>query len=113
MGKSSPEKEEKQNCRKQERKRLKAELPIGPRLRQIRDSRQMTQEQVASLLALNRTAYTHYENGVNMPDILTLVRLAEIYALPPGELVQYLTGRAAGENPSGPLSACVKKQHTT
>ena len=95
MGKSSPEKEEKQNCRKQERKRLKAELPIGPRLRQIRDSRQMTQEQVASLLALNRTAYTHYENGQNMPDILTLVQLASIYEVPPGEFVQFLV-RTAG-----------------
>lgn len=87
------------DARQDYRKRLKAELPIGPRLRQMRDSRRMTQEQVASMLALNRSAYTHYENGLHMPDILTLVRLAEIYALPLGELVQYLTG---GEEKPGP-----------
>lgn len=83
----------------QERRQLRAELPIGARMRQLRVQRRLTQEQVASLLALNRTAYTHYENGVNMPDILTLVRLATIYEVSPGELLRFLTlpEEAAGE----------------
>ena len=78
-------------AREQERQALRRELPIGERLRYMRRQRALTQEQVAAMLGLNRTAYTHYENGVNMPDILTLVRLAEAYALSPGELVEFLT----------------------
>ncbi len=85
------ESEARQDSRKRERKLLRTELPIGARLRQMRMGHSLTQEQVAARLGLNRTAYTHYENGVNMPDILTLVRLAEIYDLSPGELVQFLT----------------------
>ncbi len=80
-----------QNSRKRERELLRSELSIGTRLRQMRSEHALTQEQVAARLGLNRTAYTHYENGVNMPDILTLVRLAEMYELSPGELIQFLT----------------------
>ena len=76
-------------ARERERQALRRELPIGERLRYMRRQRALTQEQVAAMLGLNRTAYTHYENGVNMPDILTLVRLAEAYALSPGELDHY------------------------
>lgn len=82
--------------RKRERELLRTALPIGARLRQMRTGRALTQEQVAARLGLNRTAYTHYENGVNMPDILTLVKLSEIYGLSPGELVQYLTACTGG-----------------
>ncbi len=82
--------EVRRESRSQERQHLREELQIGSRLRQVRSEHHLTQEQVAAELTLNRTAYTHYENGVNMPDILTLVRLAAIYEVPPGEFVQFL-----------------------
>jgi len=85
------ESEARQDSRKRERELLKSELSIGARLRQMRIEHSLTQEQVAAMLGLNRTAYTHYENGLNMPNILTLVRLSEIYGLSPGELMQFLT----------------------
>ena len=87
-------------CRGRERQRLREELHIGMRLRQIRGLHQLTQGQVADRLALNRTAYTHYENGVNLPDILTLVRLAGVYGMPPEDLVAFLVGHG-GEAPPG------------
>lgn len=83
---------DRRTARKQERQQLKAALQIGGRLRQMRGQHGLTQEQVAALLGLNRTAYTHYENGVNMPDVLTLVRLAEVYGVPPQEFLGFLTG---------------------
>lgn len=87
--------EARRDSRSQERRQLREELQIGARLREVRQSYHLTQEEVAQKLTLNRTAYTHYENGLNMPDILTLVQLASIYQVPPGEFVQLLV-RPAG-----------------
>lgn len=80
---------DRRTTRKQERQQLKAALQIGDRLRQARRQHGLTQGQVAALLGLNRTAYTHYENGVNMPDVLTLVRLAEVYGVSLQEFLGY------------------------
>ncbi len=87
--------EARRDFRSQERQHLREVLQIGSRLREVRKSYHLTQEEVAQKLTLNRTAYTHYENGQNMPDILTLVQLASIYEVPPGEFVQFLV-RTAG-----------------
>lgn len=79
-----------QALRRQEKRQFQEAMDMGARLRQVRLAHGLTQEQVAARLALNRTAYTHYENGVNMPDVLTLMRLAAIYGQPPQEFVQFL-----------------------
>lgn len=96
--------EARRGFRDRERKQLRKEMQIGVRLRQMRQEHHLTQEQVAWKLALNRTAYTHYENGVNMPDILTLVRLADVYAIPPQEFVQFLI-RPEEEGGEAPVEA--------
>ena len=77
--------------RSREKRELEDKMQIGLHLRQLRLERNLTQEEVASQLSLNRTAYTHYESGVSLPDILTLFRLCDIYAMKPEEMIRLLT----------------------
>lgn len=77
--------------RSREKRELEDKMQIGLHLRQLRLERNLTQEEVASRLSLNRTAYTHYESGVSLPDILTLFRLCDIYAMKPEEMIRLLT----------------------
>ncbi len=77
--------------RSREKRELEDKMQIGRYLRQLRLEHNLTQEQVASQLSLNRTAYTHYESGVSLPDILTLFRLCDICAMKPKEMIRLLT----------------------
>lgn len=52
---------------------------FGQRLRLLRDYREMTQQQVADFLNVNRSTYSYYENGKTEPSITTLMRLAELF----------------------------------
>lgn len=47
----------------------------------LRCEAQLTQQQVAKLLSINRTTYTKYETGVTEPGINTICKLAEIYGV--------------------------------
>jgi transcriptional regulator with XRE-family HTH domain len=52
---------------------------FGQRLRLLRDYREMTQQQVADFLNVNRSTYSYYENGKTEPSITTLMRMAELF----------------------------------
>ncbi len=91
-GEARAQPETRRDCRDREKEQLREEMQIGARLRRVRREHLLTQEQVAARLSLNRTAYTHYENGVNMPDVLTLARLAAVYGLSLQEFVGFLAG---------------------
>ncbi|MGN1420634.1 MAG: helix-turn-helix domain-containing protein [Eubacterium sp.] len=49
------------------------------RLRDLREDRDLTQQQVADLLFINRRTYAAYENGVNSMTPETLIKIAKIY----------------------------------
>ena len=38
---------------------------------------------IAKMLGISRSAYTYYETGKTLPDVVTLVALAYIYGIPP------------------------------
>ncbi len=49
---------------------------FGQRLREVRDSRKLTQEIVAERAGLRQNHLSDIERGVKLPTLLTLIRLA-------------------------------------
>lgn len=54
-------------------------MSIAKNLKQLRQERNLTQEQVAEQLGVTRQAVSGYESDRTRPDVDTLMRLAEIY----------------------------------
>ena len=52
---------------------------IYERIRNLREDRDWTQQQVADLLHINRRTYSAYENGVNAMSPEILIQLAQIH----------------------------------
>lgn len=49
------------------------------RIRNLREDKDLTQQQVADMLFVNRRTYAAYENGINSMTPETLVKLAKIH----------------------------------
>lgn len=49
------------------------------RIRDLREDRDFTQQQLADRLFINRRTYAAYENGVNSMTPETLIKIADIY----------------------------------
>lgn len=64
------------------------------RIRNLREDKDMTQQQMADLLFINRRTYAAYENGVNSMSPEILIKLAAIHHTS----VDYLLGLT--DNPS-------------
>ena len=62
---------------------------IYRRIKDLREDKDMTQQQIADLLHVNRRTYSAYENGVNSMTPETLCKLADIY----NTSVDYLLNR--------------------
>ena len=60
-----------------------------PRLRDLREDRDMTQAQVASLLGIDQRVYSNYETGKREIPLRHLIVLADYYH----DTVDYLLGR--------------------
>ncbi|MFH5811086.1 helix-turn-helix domain-containing protein [Companilactobacillus sp. FL22-1] len=52
---------------------------IASNLKQLRRERNVTQKEVAQHLNIDVTTLSHYETGIRMPDIDTLIALAKYY----------------------------------
>ena len=61
---------------------------FGLRLRELREKKRLSQQQLADWLGLTRSSISNYENNTQTPPADTLVRLADIY----GVSVDYLLG---------------------
>ena len=59
------------------------------RLKEIRESKGLTQKEVAEIIGYSEISYARYENGKRVPDISTLCKLAEYFNV----TVDYLIGR--------------------
>lgn len=59
-----------------------------PMLRNLREDRDLTQQDVADRLFIHRRTYSAYETGVNAMTPELLIRIAELY----GTSVDYLLG---------------------
>ena len=61
---------------------------FGLRLRELREKKRLSQQQLVDWLGLTRSSISNYENNTQTPPADTLVRLADIY----GVSVDYLLG---------------------
>ena len=61
---------------------------FGLRLRELREKKRLSQQQLADWLGLTRSSISNYENNTQTPPADTLVCLADIY----GVSVDYLLG---------------------
>lgn len=66
---------------------------FGPRLRELREARNLSQREVADLLAIDYMQVYRYEKGLNLPSAETAVKLARILQVTTDEL---LTGERHG-----------------
>ena len=60
---------------------------IGSFLKQLRQERQLTQENLAEIMCVTNRSVSRWENGVNLPDLPTLIQLADFYGITLDELV--------------------------
>ncbi|SFT03813.1 helix-turn-helix domain-containing protein [Marininema halotolerans] len=74
------------------------------RLRYLRKSKKLTQEEVARAIGIPRTTYTGYENGNREPDFETLQKLADFYNVS----ADYLLGRDHSQSSSDTLEFDIK-----
>ena len=54
-------------------------MEIGKKLKELRLSERLTQQQLADKLQISRVNYTRYETNVARPDYETLIKLADFY----------------------------------
>ena len=66
---------------------------IAGRFRFLRESKGWTQQQVAQLLHIERSAYAYYETAKNFPTLVLLLDIADLY----GVTTDYLLGREKKE----------------
>lgn len=70
------------------------------RLREVRSSTGMSQNQVAEALGVSRSAYAYYETGATRPDLETLIRIARVF----GVTTDYLLGLEEVSHPKSKVS---------
>ncbi len=60
-----------------------------PRIRDLREDADLTQEQLVAILRMHKTTYTNYEQGKREPPFEFVIKLADYY----GVSVDYIAGR--------------------
>lgn len=66
-----------------------------PRIRDLRQDKDLTQKQLAQLLGMSQTGYSKYETGENDIPTGILIQLAKLY----GTSVDYLLGLTRNPRP--------------
>ncbi|MBD5583912.1 MAG: helix-turn-helix transcriptional regulator [Clostridia bacterium] len=61
-------------------------MQIGKKLKELRRSENLTQQQLADKLKISRVNYTRYETNVVKPDYDTLLAIADFYKISLDEL---------------------------
>ncbi len=61
---------------------------VGKRLKELREKRNLTQEELGRILNLNKSTISHYENNSRTPDLDKLERFANYY----GVELNYIVG---------------------
>lgn len=60
---------------------------FGLLLKNSRKINSITQQEVAEQLYISRSAYTHYENGLRLPSLVSLVRICSYIGADPATLL--------------------------
>lgn len=63
-------------------------MDISSVLKDARHRAGMTQEQVAQKIMVSRVTVSHWENGKSLPDIVSLIKLSDLYGISLDDLVK-------------------------
>lgn len=63
-------------------------MNIGNKIKTARESNHLTQEQAAQHLMVSRQTVSNWETGKSLPDILSIMRMSELYRLSLDELLK-------------------------
>ena len=63
-------------------------MRIADRIKNARIQKEYTQEQVAENLLVSRQTFSNWENGKSLPDIISIIRMSELYELSLDELMK-------------------------
>lgn len=70
-------------------------MKYGDRLKQLRNEKKLSQQELADKLEINRSTYARYETSATQPDYETLQKLADFFDVS----IDYLLGRTDNPNP--------------
>jgi len=54
-------------------------IDVGKKLKELRMSERLTQEQLANKIGIGRVNYTRYETNVSRPDYETLIKILDFF----------------------------------
>ena len=60
---------------------------IGSNIRELRNHNDMTQRQLSGYLHITRATLSNYERGNRLPDIYTVVKIADIFKVSVDDLL--------------------------
>jgi transcriptional regulator with XRE-family HTH domain len=63
------------------------QIELGARLKEARLRKQMTMQAAADVIGCAKSALGHWETGRNAVSVADLLRLAELYGVPPEQLI--------------------------
>lgn len=63
-------------------------MRIADKIKNARIKNEYTQEQVAENLLVSRQTISNWENGKSLPDIVSIIRMSELYGLSLDELMK-------------------------
>ena len=72
---------------------------LGDRLKELRIKKGATQDDLAALLNIKRQTYSAYERNVSLPDIPSVLKLAEFFGVSVGYIIGDKTKAAHDEQP--------------
>ncbi len=78
----------------------------GTFLKELRNEKRLTQEQLAEKLGVSRRTVSRWETGRNMPDLDILIEMSDYYSV---ELLELLNGERKGEKMNKELEESVLK----
>ncbi len=65
-----------------------------PRLRDLREDMDLTQDQLVEILKMHKTTYTNYEQGKREPPFELIIKLAKLYNVS----IDYIAGLTDNPN---------------
>ena len=63
-------------------------MDIGDKIKNAREENKLTQTQASESLMVSRQTISNWENGKSLPDILSVIRMSELYQISLDELLK-------------------------
>ena len=63
-------------------------MNIGNKIKNAREENKLTQTQASESLMVSRQTISNWENGKSLPDILSVIRMSELYQISLDELLK-------------------------